>query len=147
MTKIRSLSCGVLLFSSMSLSISGCDRGIQNSQEIYDLASKYAVHGKVIKIIDSGSFKDPGIEWVFKKDDLKSLFSMGAELSLADSSDSEYFSNRFHEKFQGPGSDSNYRLLRGDLNFGTGLCKENPCSVYIFESKTKNLVYGAIYSM
>lgn len=147
MTKIRSFSCGIMLASLMSLSISGCDRDIQNRQEIHDLTSKYAIHGKIIKIVNSGSFKDPGMEWVFKKDDLKDLFSMDAQLSLADSSDSEYFSNRFYKKFQGPASDSNYRLLRGDLNFGTGICKENSCSVYIFESKTKNLVYGAIYSM
>lgn len=118
---------------------------VKQGDDVIEMLKRYGFQASALEIKDVGSMKDPAFEWRFEKGSSGKLFSESKEFSVAEADDKKFFEDRMSKQFGVKGFDSSYQLYRGDVSFGNGMCRRNYCNVYILESKTNHITYGAIY--
>jgi hypothetical protein len=127
-------------------SLPGCSLNVDEEKEAEVFLFNQGASGKILQAVKVGSFKDPGVEFVFEKDESGFYFMKKDWLNVSESDDLEYYSARFRQKFNVRKIDEGYYLLRGELSFGKAMCMKSPCSIYVLESSKSNIVYVAIYN-
>ena len=113
--------------------------------DVIEMLGRYGFQENSVEIKSVGSIKDPAFEWRFEKKQIGRMFSESKDFSIAEDDDKRFFEGRMSRRFGVKGFDDSYKLFRGDVSFGDGMCGRNSCNVYILESENNAITYGAIY--
>lgn len=140
----RNLVAFLLVWISMALA-SCMPSATMQEKMVLDLAARGGVDTSSLRVRSVGSAKDPGIEWSFQRRGMNN-FRSASHLMIADSFDTKFFIRKVMQDYPGARVDNSYYLLRGDIALGADSICVEACNIYVLESRSNPITYGAIYA-
>jgi len=110
------------------------------------LARDFKVAFETIEHRKTGSWTDPGAEWVVRtRGDLRSALTADARFGVADEHDTAYYRALLQERGMPLVDIANATLYRGDISVPGTICEPVACAAYFVVPSASNVAYVELH--
>ena len=93
----------------------------------------------------TGSWTDPGGEWLIRSHDLRSALTADARFGVADEHDTAYYRALLQERGMPLVDIANATLYRGDISVPGTICEPVACAAYFVVPAASNVAYVELH--